>query len=79
MEKGKVVIPKSLTETMLSTQEETLIRPRKKKKLFIGIPKESSFQENRIALIPSAICFRRSQLAPLRLSFTVLLKISTSI
>ena len=29
--------------------------PLKKKKLFIGIPKESSFQENRIALVPEAV------------------------
>lgn len=35
--------------------EETLeIRP-KKKRLFIGIPKEISFQENRIALTPEAV------------------------
>lgn len=35
--------------------EETLeIRP-KKKRLFIGIPKETSFQENRIALTPESV------------------------
>lgn len=35
--------------------EETLEIPHKKKKLFIGIPKENSFQENRIALTPEAV------------------------
>lgn len=35
--------------------EETLVVEQKKKKLFIGIPKETSFQENRIALTPEAV------------------------
>ncbi len=35
--------------------EETLQITPKKKQLFIGIPKETSFQENRIALTPEAI------------------------
>lgn len=35
--------------------EETLEILPKKKKLFIGIPKETSFQENRIALTPGAV------------------------
>lgn len=35
--------------------EETLEILPKKKKLFIGIPKETSFQENRIALTPDAV------------------------
>ncbi|WP_276132431.1 alanine dehydrogenase [Polluticoccus soli] len=35
--------------------EEALEILPKKKKLFIGIPKESSFQENRIALTPEAV------------------------
>lgn len=35
--------------------EETLEIAPKKKKLFIGIPKETSFQENRIALTPEAV------------------------
>lgn len=39
----------------LSPQEETLEIGRKKGKLFIGIPKETSFQENRVALAPEAI------------------------
>ena len=39
----------------LSPQEETLEIGRKKGKLFIGIPKETSFQENRVALVPEAV------------------------
>ncbi len=35
--------------------EETLQIPRKNKQLFIGIPKETAFQENRIALTPEAV------------------------
>ncbi len=35
--------------------EETLQIPLRKKRLFIGIPKETSFQENRIALTPEAV------------------------
>jgi len=35
--------------------EETLQITPKKKQLFIGIPKESSFQENRVALTPEAV------------------------
>lgn len=36
-------------------QEEMLEVGRKKGKLYIGIPKEISFQENRIALVPDAV------------------------
>ena len=36
-------------------QEEMLEIARKKGKLFIGIPKEISFQENRVALVPDAV------------------------
>src|SRR5471030_1084401 len=35
--------------------EETLMILPKKKQLFIGIPKETSFQENRIALTPDGV------------------------
>ncbi|MBL7772711.1 MAG: alanine dehydrogenase [Chitinophagaceae bacterium] len=35
--------------------EETLEVPSKKQSLFIGIPKENSFQENRVALTPQAV------------------------
>lgn len=45
----------SLTQTALMPQEEMLEVSRKKGKLFIGIPKEISFQENRVALVPDAV------------------------
>lgn len=45
----------SLTQTALKPQEEMLEVARKKGKLFIGIPKEISFQENRVALVPDAV------------------------
>ncbi len=45
----------SLSQTALLPQEETLEIGRKKGNLFIGIPKEISFQENRVALVPDAV------------------------
>ncbi len=45
----------SLTQTALKPQEEMLEVARKKGKLLIGIPKEISFQENRVALVPDAV------------------------
>lgn len=45
----------SLSQTALLPQEETLEIGRKKGNLFIGIPKEISFQENRVALTPDAV------------------------
>ena len=45
----------SLSKTALMTQEETLEVMRKKGNLSIGIPRETSFQENRIALVPEAV------------------------
>jgi len=45
----------SLTQTALMPQEEMLEVGKKKGKLFIGIPKEISFQENRVALVPDAV------------------------
>jgi len=42
-------------EGMLMPQEEMLEVGRKKSSLFIGIPKETSFQENRVALTPAAV------------------------
>lgn len=38
-----------------TTQEETLERIPKKKQLFIGIPKETAFQENRVPLTPEGV------------------------
>ncbi|MGB1216544.1 MAG: alanine dehydrogenase, partial [Saprospiraceae bacterium] len=43
------------TASELQPQEEVLAVMRRRKKLFIGIPKENSFQENRVALVPSSI------------------------
>lgn len=45
----------SLSQTALMPQEEMLEIARKKGRLFIGIPKEISFQENRVALVPDAV------------------------
>lgn len=41
--------------TSLQTQEEMLAVTQQKKRLFIGIPKEDSFQETRVPLIPSSV------------------------
>jgi alanine dehydrogenase len=42
-------------EAMLMPQEEMLEVGRKKKSLYIGIPKETSYQETRVALTPQAV------------------------
>jgi alanine dehydrogenase len=42
-------------EAALMPQEEMLEVGKKKKRLFIGIPRETSFQENRVALVPDAV------------------------
>ena len=42
-------------EAALMPQEEMLEVGKKNKKLFIGIPKETSFMENRVALAPEAV------------------------
>lgn len=55
MEKKKINIPDSLTKQALTPLEEQLEVPYKNAKLYIGIPKERSFQENRIALTPAAV------------------------
>lgn len=44
-----------MTEGSLLPQEEMLAIGKKKGKLVIGIPKETSFQENRVALIPETV------------------------
>lgn len=43
------------TKSQLLPQEETLEIFKHKKQLFIGIPKETSYQENRICLTPDAV------------------------
>jgi alanine dehydrogenase len=52
---SQIPIPAGLTESFKSPQAETLEMPNKNSKLYIGIPRENSFQENRIALVPNAI------------------------
>lgn len=42
-------------EAVMMPQEEMLEIGRKKKSLFIGIPRETSFQETRVALVPDAV------------------------
>ena len=46
---------KHLTESGLMPQEETLELPRSEKNLFIGIPRETALQENRVALVPDSV------------------------
>ena len=51
----RIPIPAELTKEGLSPQEQALtVRP-KHHKLFIGIPKEPSNEENRVALVPSNV------------------------
>ena len=45
----------SLTKGGYAPQEEMLEVARKKGKLYIGIPKEMAFQENRVPLVPDAV------------------------
>jgi alanine dehydrogenase len=51
----RIPIPKIFTEGQLQTQTEMLEVQRKPNKLYIGIPKEVTLQENRVALVPSSI------------------------
>ena len=44
-----------MQQGILMPKEEMLEVPRKKGALFIGIPKETSFQEKRVALVPEAV------------------------
>src|SRR5436190_3672172 len=45
----------SLTKGGFAPQEEMLEVARRKGKLYIGIPREIAFQENRVALVPDAV------------------------
>lgn len=51
----RIPIPKIFTESQFQTQPEMLEVQRKPNKLFIGIPKEITLQENRVAIVPSSI------------------------
>jgi alanine dehydrogenase len=51
----RVDIPQVLKEGQFLPQEETIQIQRQLNKLFIGIPKEHSFQENRVGLTPNSV------------------------
>ncbi|MEZ4886065.1 MAG: alanine dehydrogenase [Chitinophagales bacterium] len=45
----------TMAEISLSTQEKLAENPSKQQKLYIGVPKESSFQESRVPLTPESV------------------------
>ena len=49
------ILKKLIQQGSLLPKEEMLEIARKKGSLFIGIPKETSFQERRVALVPEAV------------------------
>lgn len=51
----KIPVPKIFTESQYTTQTEMLPVKSKQDKLFIGLPKEQTLQENRVALVPSSV------------------------
>lgn len=51
----RIPIPKAFTEGRFQTQPEILQLQRKPNTLYIGIPKETTLQEKRVALVPSAV------------------------
>lgn len=51
----KIHIPKELTEEGLLTQTEMLPLHRRQNSMLIGIPRETTLEENRVALVPSAV------------------------
>ena len=53
--KKRIPIPKIFTEGKFETQTEMLQLQRKPNKLFIGIPKETTMQENRVALVTASV------------------------
>jgi len=55
MSQRKVPIPEQLFSEGLQTQGEMLAVRQSSKKLFIGIPSEESFQENRVSLKPASV------------------------
>lgn len=54
-DKKKVSLPEELTSGYGQTQTETLAVESKQESLFIGIPKEITLQEKRVALVPSGV------------------------
>lgn len=51
----KIPIPKEFTQAHLQTQTEMLAVGKKQSKLIIGVPREVTLSENRVALVPSAV------------------------
>lgn len=51
----KIPIPKEFTDASFLTQAEMLPVQSRPNKLYIGIPKEITLQENRIALVPASV------------------------
>jgi len=49
------ILKKLIQQGSLLPKEETLELARKKGSLYIGIPKEISFQERRVALVPETV------------------------
>lgn len=49
----KILLPGELTGTFRQTQAETLQIPVKSSQLFVGIPRETTLEERRVALVPS--------------------------
>lgn len=60
MSKRKIPIPEQIFSEGLQTQTEMLAVRRSAKKLFIGIPAEESFQENRVSLKPASVAMLTS-------------------
>lgn len=54
-DKKKIPIPKEFTEGQFIPQTEMLQLQQKPSKLYIGIPREITIQENRVALVPSSV------------------------
>ncbi len=54
-DKKKIPVPKEFTESQFRPQPEMLQVQSRPNKLFIGIPREITLQENRVALVPSAV------------------------
>src|ERR1041384_1886795 len=51
----KIKLPEELIAQALAPQEQMLAVATKQSKLTIGIPKENTFQENRISLTPGSV------------------------
>jgi alanine dehydrogenase len=54
-DKKKVSLPEELTSGYGQTQTDTLAIQHKQESLFIGIPRETTLQEKRVALVPSGV------------------------